>query len=60
MALGIMLWDLSLILWGLNTSNEIFNNKMIEKRCFIKITLVSVWKVEVGWWRRETRLELRQ
>lgn len=33
---------------------------MIEKICFIKITLVSVWKVEVGWWRLEAGLELKQ
>lgn len=60
MAVGIMLWDLNLILWGLKTSNEIFNSKVTEKRCFIKITLVSIWKAEVGWWRLETGPELRQ
>lgn len=42
MALGIMLWDMNLILWGLKTSHEIFKSRVTEKRCFIKITGLSM------------------
>lgn len=50
---------LKLILWRLKTSNKFFNSTVIE-RCFIKITLVSVCKEEVGWQRLEAGPELRQ